>query len=94
MIVFHVGFIIATVLVVLYADEQGLMWVLGRKPTLSHSRLKLLHTLVWIGLCGILTTGALLVWDGIAYYLTNPLFLAKMFFVLVLVLNTTIGQKV
>ncbi len=87
MILIHVLAIVVTGLLVLFADEQGLMWMLGRKATLSAKLLTILHRSVSIGLACIILTGAIMVSRDPAYYFANPVFLIKMSFVLVLVVN-------
>ena len=87
MILFHVAAIIVTVLCVLYSDEQGLRWMLGKKEVLNAKKIAVLHVLVSIGLALIILTGGLKAMTALAYYLSNPLFIAKMGFVLVLVVN-------
>jgi hypothetical protein len=87
MILFHVVAMIGTGLLVLFADEQGLMWILGKKETLSPRRIHLLHILVSVGLAGIVTTGVLMVLPWPEYYLAQTTFQIKMGFVGVLVVN-------
>lgn len=84
---FHVASVILSLLVVLYSDEQGLLWFLGKKKTLSAKRIQILHVLVSIGLGGILLTGGLMFLDRSDYLLQEPIFIVKMLFVLALVVN-------
>ena len=84
---FHVVFVALTILVVLYSDEQGLVWLLGKKKTLSKKVVDTLHALVSIGLGGILLTGGLMFLDRADYLLAQPIFIAKMVFVAALVIN-------
>lgn len=78
---------IGTILTVLYSDEQGLMWVLGKRELLDPKRVELLHHMVSVGLAGILLTGGLLFIPQASYLLTQTTFLVKMGFVLALVIN-------
>jgi hypothetical protein len=87
MIMLHVGSIIATILVVLYADEQGLRYLRGKVLTLSHTRVRILHSLVMAGLVFIILTGARMVYEDPAYYFSQPVYWAKMSFVGVLIIN-------
>ncbi len=84
---FHVVFVVLSVLIVLYSDEQGLMWFLGKKRVLSGKSVNLLHTLVSLSLGGILLTGGLMFLDRTEFLLAQPIFIVKMVFVGVLVLN-------
>lgn len=83
----HVGILFATVGVILFADKEAISWVLGKKEVLKENRIKTLHTLMWFGLLGMVTTGVFLFWPLKPYLLTQPVFFIKMFFVLVLVIN-------
>lgn len=84
---FHVVFVVLSILVVVYSDEQGLEWFLGKKEVLKKKTVELLHVLVSVGLAGILITGGLMFLDRSEYLLQQPLFLVKMGFVLALVIN-------
>ncbi|HEV7121383.1 MAG TPA: hypothetical protein VGN56_00995 [Candidatus Paceibacterota bacterium] len=83
----HVTLVMLTGLIVLYSDEQGFLWLLGKKPLLSHRQIELQHVLVSIGLAGIILTGGLMFVDRASYLIHDPVFLAKMAFVLALVVN-------
>ena len=83
----HVTLVILTGLIVLYSDEQGFMWLFGKKQILPHRQVMLQHVLVSVGLAGILLTGGLMFVDRASYLLHDPVFLAKMVFVLALVIN-------
>ncbi len=83
----HVAAIFVTGLCVLYSDEQGLMWMLGKKETLNAKRIAVLHAVVSIGLALVILTGGLKALTALSYYLSNPLFMVKMGFVLVLIVN-------
>ena len=83
----HVVAIFVTGLCVLYSDEQGLMWMLGKKETLNAKRIEVLHAVVSIGLALVILTGGLKALTALSYYLSNPLFIVKMGFVLVLIVN-------
>lgn len=84
---FHVAFVILSFLAVLYSDEQGLRWMLGKKERLAHGRVKVLHYLVSAGLAGVILTGGLMFLDRAEYLLSQPVFIVKMIFVLALVVN-------
>ncbi len=84
---FHVVFIIITILFVLYSDEQGLTWLLGRKSTLSKKVVDVLHIVVSAGLGGIVFTGGLMFLDRAEYLISQPVFIIKMIFVLALMIN-------
>lgn len=87
MTIFHVGAIVLTVLFVLYADEQGIQWMLGKKKTLDKRRIEILHAIVGVGISLIILAGGLIAIPRLDYLLTNTTFLIKMGFVGVLIIN-------
>jgi hypothetical protein len=83
----HIFAIIASLCVVALADEQAFAWVLGRKPILNARLITFYHVLTWAGLLVITVSGTMLALPQLSYLLTQPLFIMKMLFVLVLFLN-------
>ncbi|MFA5841827.1 MAG: hypothetical protein WC835_02600 [Candidatus Paceibacterota bacterium] len=73
---------------VLLADHQAFNWVRGKKETLDLAKLtKYHHTVLW-GLATLIISGFFLFWPSRNYLLQNTTFLIKMFFVVVLVMNS------
>ncbi len=87
MVLFHITAIIVTGLCVLCSDEQGLLWILGRKKLLERDRIVFLHIAISLGLSLIILTGGLLALPSLSYYLQNTTFLIKMGFVGALIVN-------
>jgi cation transport ATPase len=87
MLFWHITAVVLTLLAVLYADEQGLQWFLGRTRVLSQKSVEVVHTLVSVGIAVIILTGGLMFIDRSSYLLSQATFLAKMCFVGALVLN-------
>lgn len=83
----HIGILIAVVLVIIYADHEGFMWMRGKKELLSEKSLKITHKLMWTGVVLMLLTGFFLFLPLKDYLFTNPAFIAKMVFVLALFVN-------
>ena len=83
----HVAIIWATLAVVAFADEQGFMWILGKKRVLNERLLEWLHALTGLGLAGLITTGGLMLLNGYAFLLSDPVFIVKMVAVAALILN-------
>lgn len=83
----HLPVLAFTALAILYSDHKGLMYMLGRHEVLPERFVVLSHRLVWIGLIGMLVTGASLVAPSWEYRLTQGVFYIKMGLVLVLVMN-------
>ncbi len=83
----HLGILVTTALVILYSDHQAFDYMRGKKSLLSFKTVKRAHHLVWAGLLGMITTGVLMIYPVWQLALQNPIFLVKMGFVLVLVVN-------
>lgn len=88
LVTIHASIAIATLLAVVYADEQALRWFMGKTETVKASRVKLLHYLVTAGLALLIITGGLLYKDLATIYVSIPTFITKMTMVLALILNT------
>jgi hypothetical protein len=86
MVTLHIICIIITGLGVLYADEQALFWMIGKKNTLPQGHIDVLHIWVSIGLSAVIATGGLLFLKR-QYLLHDTTFLTKMVFVAALVIN-------
>ncbi|MES2014692.1 MAG: hypothetical protein V4437_02660 [Patescibacteria group bacterium] len=87
MTVLHITFVFFSVGVILLADKEGFAWIRGKKETLNPKRLHLLHVLTWTGLLALIASGAILFLPRAKFLLTEPLFIIKMLFVAVLVVN-------
>lgn len=83
----HLAFLAFSALVILWSDHLGFLYFIGKKQTLPLNQLKWSHRLVWLGLLGMIGSGALLLLPAWEFYLQDPVFLTKMAFVLVLVIN-------
>jgi len=88
MITIHLTILTFTILVILFADFNGLLWVLGKKETLSKTVFLWAHRLVSLGLFGMIVTGGIMAYGyGPEVLLRNFVFSTKMLFVLLLVIN-------
>jgi hypothetical protein len=83
----HLLTLALTAIVILYSDHQGFLYFRGKKQILSKTFLEWSHTLVWIGLLLMITTGVLLTIPSWTYRLQDPIFFVKLGFVLILVVN-------
>lgn len=83
----HVLFIILTLLVVAYADEQALRYLFGKKQLNTHS-LRVVHYLVAIGLALTIITGGFLYLRAPSFYLSDTTFIVKMVAVAALIINS------
>lgn len=82
------GFIfLITAAIILYADHRGFNYFRGRESTLPKKFLKWAHRLVWTGLILMIITGVFLTIPAWEFRLSDPVFYAKMGFVLVLLMN-------
>ena len=73
---------------VLVADKIGFSWIRGKTRTLSHKTLHILHETLSYALAGLILSGLYLFWPARDYLLHQNLFLLKLFFVAVLVINS------
>lgn len=83
----HLFTLAVTALAILYADHQGFLYFRGRKHTLSREFVVWSHRLVWVGLLLMIFSGGMMAYPAWEYYVTEPAFLVKMFFVVTLVIN-------
>ncbi len=83
----HLPILAFTALVILYSDHQGFEYFRGKKQTLSLNFIHWAHILVWIGLIGMILTGAALLIPQWEFMLQRPEFYVKMGFVGVLIVN-------
>ena len=84
---FHVLAVLFAGVVVFYSDEQGFMYMRGKRSILSAKKLEWLHALVGVALALLILTGGLLFMRAPSYYLANTTFLIKMGFVGALLVN-------
>lgn len=84
----HIGAFVVTIIAVVIADVQALLWVIGKLPTLHKRPIDVLHYLVSVGLFVSVTSGAFLFWPLREYLVTVETFWVKMVFVAVLIINS------
>ncbi len=87
-VLIHVATFIFNIFFVVVSDFKGLLWVLGKKETLSARWMMLFHRLIWAGLTVSVLTGAYLFWGAREYLLTQPAFLFKAGMVGALIINS------
>lgn len=87
MLAVHLTILACTALVILYTDHLGFRYFRGREQVLSAASVYRLHYAVWVGLLGMLATGAYMAWPALPILLTLPLFQLKMGFVAALFIN-------
>lgn len=83
----HLAILAITAIAILWANHEGLWYMLGKKQTLDATRMDRLHKAVFAGFWGMVITGAIMVWPGFSYYSADPAFQLKMVFVLMVLLN-------
>jgi hypothetical protein len=83
----HLFALALTALVVFYSDHEGFAYFTGKKQVLSHTFVTWSHRLVWVGLLSMIATGVLMVLPAWEYYLSDSVFMIKMSFVAVLIVN-------
>lgn len=89
----HLYTLIAVAIVIIYSDHRGFAYFRGKVELLGEKETKIIHYLVWAGFIGMIVSGGLMFKDSTAYYLMNPAFFVKMFFVLLLVINGVVIGK-
>ena len=88
MLYVHLAILALTLLLVLYSDHLGWQYMRGKQQVLNATLIRNLHYAVGLGLVGMVATGIYMSYRALPILLTEPVFLLKMFFVLVLVLNS------
>jgi uncharacterized membrane protein len=83
----HVAILVLTACLVVCTDVAGLLYLLGKKQTLSERFIVWAHRLIFAGLAGMVVTGIILFIPMREYLLVQPNFYVKMMFVLALVVN-------
>lgn len=86
----HLTTVVCLIALVVATDTLGLLWVLGKKETLSLRLLETLHRLVWLGLMTMLLSGATMFLSYKDYLLTVPAFFVKIGFITALVVNAVV----
>lgn len=86
----HITTATALIGLVVATDLYGLLWVIGRRTTLSRRTLTVLHRLVWTGLTVMIASGGVMFLTYREYLLTVPAFFVKMGFVAALLINAVV----
>lgn len=93
MVTIHVLAVLFSLIVVLIADKGAMAWMRGKEQLMSARRVRLLHALTWTGLGVLIVSGSLIAYPMLGYLLSQPLFIMKMLFVGVLVVNAILIGK-
>lgn len=89
----HVAALAVALFGVLYADKVGFAWLRGKVTTISPRTLQVLHDVMSLSLATLILSGLYLFWPMREYLLTQPFFLAKLAFVIALVINSLVIDK-
>jgi hypothetical protein len=84
----HIMFLICALVGILYADTLALSWIRGISETLDAKDIRRAHRIVGWALAGLIATGLYLFWPLRSFLLLQTPFYLKMFFVLVLIVNS------
>ncbi len=84
----HILTAVSLIIVVIYSDHLGMLWMRGRKETLDPVLLQKLHHLIYCGLIVSLLTGLYMFLPSREYLLTVTAFYIKMGLVLTLWTNS------
>lgn len=83
----HIGAVFFSFGIIMLADKQAFAWMRGAQQTLNPRLVHLYHRLTWLGLLVLITTGSIMFWPRASYLLAQPLFIMKMLFVGMLLVN-------
>jgi hypothetical protein len=83
----HLLALFLSLVVIVMADSEGFAWMRGKKQTLDPKRMHHTHLLMWAGLLALILTGIVLFLPRWDYLIYQPLFIMKMLFVAVLLVN-------
>lgn len=89
----HITAVFFAIAIVLFADHEGYAWFRGKKQTLDPVHMRIAHAGVAIALAVLITTGTIMFYPFKGYLLANPLFILKLLFVGVLVVNAVIINR-
>lgn len=84
----HLGLLAVVLWGIVRADHAAFLWLRGRTETVSLTAARNTHVVVTLALSGLVLTGLFLFWPMREYLLGQPLFLLKMAFVAVLIINS------
>jgi hypothetical protein len=84
----HLGFLAIAVIGILLADHSAFQWMRGTVDAAHRKTVFALHSVVTVGLTGLILSGLYLFWPLRDYLLMQPLFWLKMFFVATLLINS------
>ena len=83
----HLTILAATIIVILCTEHLGFQYVRGLRKTLNLREILVLHYLVLAGLSGMILTGFTMAYPAIGTLLSQPLFILKVSFVVILIIN-------
>jgi uncharacterized membrane protein len=90
MVLIHVAALLVTLYFIFRADTLAFSWMRGERQTLDLKDVRKLHWIVSIGLAVLIVTGGLMFLGRSTRLLNNPAFIAKMVFVVFLVINSVV----
>ncbi len=83
----HIFSVIFSLCVVALADKQAFAWLRGKPAILNTKKVAVYHWLTWAGLVTTITSGFYLALPQIWYLLSQPIFIMKLLFVAILLIN-------
>lgn len=89
----HVTAVFATIAVVVVSDVHGMLWLMGKLPTLPRKRMELLHKAVWAGLVCAIAAGFTMFLFYPDYLLSLWAFRFKVLFIAALLINAFLIGK-
>jgi len=89
----HILSLAITVPGIAYADHQGFLWLRGTLETLNKNTVRRAHRWVGVGLGMLIGSGFFLFWPMREYLLATPAFYIKMAFVITLLCNSFVIER-
>jgi hypothetical protein len=90
MLAVHIFSVLFSLCIVMLADKAALGWLRGKPEVLSAEKVALYHWLTWAGLVVTIFSGLYIALPQLSYLLSQPLFIMKICFVAILLLNSII----
>lgn len=87
MLTLHIFSVLFSGGVIIAADKEAMGWFRGRTLTMNRSRVRIYHYLMWVGLGAVIVSGFFLFYPMWQFLVTNQLFIIKMLFVAILIIN-------
>lgn len=90
MFTLHIAALAVAIVTIVLADKQAFSWIRGTRATIEPKASTALHRTMWFALIILIGTGATMAFPMREYLFAEPLYLVKMLFVAILLINAVI----